>query len=184
MSVLFTADTHFGHGGALGLFQRPFDTVAAMDEAMVARWNEAVAPRDDVWHLGDFAVPPASRATPERLGALLDRLHGCKRLVAGNNDGETVRALSGWREVLDYTEIEVQGVGLVLCHYPFRSWRNDRRGWWNLHGHSHHRLKPQTRQRDVGVDGHDFRPITLDVLTRRAAHDVRRAGETEGSRPR
>ena len=48
-----------------------------------------------------------------------------------------------------------------------RSWKNDKRGWWNLHGHSHHRLKPLTRQRDVGVDGFDFAPVTLDLLLRR-----------------
>ncbi len=56
MTLLFTSDHHFGHGGARGLFQRPFASVAAMDEAMVARWNAAVAADDEVWHLGDFAV--------------------------------------------------------------------------------------------------------------------------------
>jgi FAD/FMN-containing dehydrogenase len=35
LAVLFTADTHFGHGGALGLFARPFPSVAAMDEALM-----------------------------------------------------------------------------------------------------------------------------------------------------
>ena len=138
-----------------------------MDEAMIARWNATVGADDDVWHLGDFAVPPRARATSEAMGELLDRLNGTKRLVAGNNDGETARSLPGWREVLDYAETALDGVDLVLCHYPLRSWKNDGRGWWNLHGHSHHRLKPLTRQRDVGVDGFDFRPVTLDVLMQR-----------------
>jgi calcineurin-like phosphoesterase family protein len=62
VALLFTSDHHFGHGGARGLFRRPFASVAAMDEAMVARWNEAVAAEDEVWHLGDFAVrQPAAR---------------------------------------------------------------------------------------------------------------------------
>jgi len=34
----------------------------------------------------------------------------------------------------------------------------------NLHGHSHGRLKPQTRQRDVGVDAWDFRPVRLEQI--------------------
>jgi len=35
------------------------------------------------------------------------------------------------------------------------------KGWINLHGHSHGRMKPLPRQFDVGVDVWDFRPITL-----------------------
>ena len=163
MTTWFTADTHFGHGGALGLFRRPFEGVAAMDEAIVARWRERIAPHDDVWHLGDFAV----KVAPERMQALLDRLPGRKRLLVGNNDTDATRALHGWSEVADYAEIGLADHHFVLSHYPMRSWKNDKRGWWQLHGHSHHRLKPLTRQRDVGVDGFDFAPVTLDVLLRR-----------------
>jgi calcineurin-like phosphoesterase family protein len=34
----------------------------------------------------------------------------------------------------------------------------------NLHGHSHGRLKPMTRQFDVGVDAREFQPVLLDEL--------------------
>ena len=37
-------------------------------------------------------------------------------------------------------------------------------GTINLHGHSHGRLNPLTRQFDVGVDVRDFQPITLAAL--------------------
>ena len=90
LATWFTADTHFGHAGARALYRRPFPDVAAMDAALVERWNEAVAPADDVWHLGDFAV----RQPAERVAALLDRLHGRKRLVTGNNDPPACRALN------------------------------------------------------------------------------------------
>ena len=166
MTVWFTADTHFGHGGALGLFRRPFESVAAMDEAMIVRWNERVMPTDDVWHLGDFAVLTAKTKREGRAGELLDRLHGMKRLIIGNNDDDTVRALPGWRDVADYAEIAVDDTPLVLCHYAFRSWKNQHKGWWNLHGHSHGALEPLTRQRDVGVDVWSFAPITLEKLKR------------------
>jgi calcineurin-like phosphoesterase family protein len=42
MTAFFISDTHFGHGGALGLYRRPFSSVAAMNEGMVERWNETV----------------------------------------------------------------------------------------------------------------------------------------------
>jgi len=160
MAIFFTSDTHFGHGGALGLYRRPFASVAAMNEGLVARWNETVGPDDVVWHLGDFAI----RQRPAVMSALLARLQGLKHLVAGNNDPLATREIEGWQSVQPYLEIEVDGVSLVLCHYPFRSWRGMGKGWLNLHGHSHGRMKPQPRQFDVGVDVWGFRPVTLSEI--------------------
>ena len=160
MAIFFTSDTHFGHGGALGLYRRPFASVAAMNEALVARWNQTVGPEDTVWHLGDFAI----RQRPDVVADLLARLHGHKHLIAGNNDPPATRALQGWESMQSYLEIETDGGLLVLCHYPFRSWRGMGKGWVNLHGHSHGRLKPQPRQFDVGVDVWDFRPVSLSEI--------------------
>jgi calcineurin-like phosphoesterase family protein len=160
MAVFFTSDTHFGHGGALGLYRRPFASVAAMNETMVERWNQTVGPEDTVWHLGDFAI----RQRPTVVADLLARLSGHKHLVAGNNDPPATRHLEDWESVQSYLEIEVDALSLVLCHYPFRSWRGMGKGWANLHGHSHGRLKPLPRQFDVGVDVWDFRPVTLSEI--------------------
>ena len=163
MTVFFTSDTHFGHGGAMGLFRRPFASVPEMDAAIVARWNETVGPDDTVWHLGDFGVGLKAGRAAE----LLASLSGTKRLVVGNKDTDEVRALPDWAFVTDYAEMTLGGLDLCICHYPFRSWKNDKRGAWNLHGHSHGKLKPLTRQRDVGTDVWDFRPVTLETLTAR-----------------
>jgi len=163
VTIWFTADTHFGHGGALGRFKRPFASVDEMDEAMVARWNETVGARDDVWHLGDFAY----RAKPARMADLLARLKGHKHLVTGNNDGSDTARLSAWASVQAYHEMELGGVRLVLCHYPFRTWNGMYKGAFNLHGHSHGQLAGLTRQVDVGVDVWGFRPITLETVRAR-----------------
>ncbi len=160
MAIFFTSDTHFGHGGALGLYRRPFASVAAMNEALVERWNETVGSDDVVWHLGDFAI----RQRPAVVAELLARLNGRKHLVAGNNDPPATAELDGWESVQPYVEITAEGVSLVLCHYPFRSWRGMGKGWLNLHGHSHGRLKPLPRQFDVGVDVWGFRPVTLGEI--------------------
>ena len=160
MTVFFVSDTHFGHGGALGLYRRPFRSVAAMNEAMVERWNETVGPDDEVWHLGDFAIRQPRAVVAE----LLARLNGRKQLVTGNNDPPATTELEGWQSVQPYAETAVDGVSLVLCHYPFRSWRGMGKGWVNLHGHCHGKLKPQPRQFDVGVDVWDYRPVTLQTI--------------------
>ena len=157
MAAFVTSDTHFGHGGALGLFGRRHDSVAAMDGALVAAWNAAVGPGDEVWHLGDFAV----RQTTSRVDALLASLAGTKHLVTGNNDGPATTGAAGWASVAAYVELEVEGRRIVLCHYPFRSWRDMGRGSWNLHGHSHGKLASLVRQRDVGVDAVGYAPLAL-----------------------
>jgi calcineurin-like phosphoesterase family protein len=162
VAVFFTADQHFGHGGALGLYRRPFASVPEMDEAMIARWNAVVKPNDELWHLGDFAY----RQKPARIAELLAALYGRKHLVTGNNDDDAVRAAPGWSSIQPYAEITCDDAHLVLCHYPFRTWRNQAKGWLNLHGHSHGRLKPLPRQLDIGVDAWDFAPVPLARLPR------------------
>jgi calcineurin-like phosphoesterase family protein len=157
MSVFFTSDHHFGHAGARSLYRRPFASVAEMDRQMIDRWNSAVEPADEVWHLGDFAV----RQSPDRVADLLATLHGTKHLVVGNNDGAAVTGCEGWRSVQPYAEITIDARSLVLCHYPFRTWRDMSKGVINLHGHSHGRLKPLQGQCDVGVDAWEFRPVRL-----------------------
>jgi calcineurin-like phosphoesterase family protein len=164
MVIFFTSDTHFGHGGALGLYRRPFASVAAMNEGLIERWNATVGSDDVVWHLGDFAIRQPAGVAAE----LLARLHGRKHLVTGNNDPEATTSLEAWKSVQPYVEVTVDGVSLVLCHYPFRSWHGMGKGWINLHGHCHGRLKPQQRQFDVGVDVWDFHPISVrEILASR-----------------
>lgn len=158
--IWFTADTHFNHPGALSLYRRPFGSVDEMNEAMITRWNETVAPEDEVWHLGDFAL----RTTSAQAADLLRRLHGAKHLITGNNDPPQIAALPEWASTQAYAEMTVDDRRLVLCHYAFRTWNGIYKGALNLHGHSHGRLKPLPRQIDVGVDAWDFRPVNVRRL--------------------
>ena len=166
MTIYFTSDQHFGDSAARSFYRRPFASVAEMDQQMIDRWNSVVSPGDgdEVWHLGDFAV----RQSAQRVAHLLQTLHGRKHLIVGNNDGPAVTDCSGWQSVRRYEELTIDGKKLVLCHYPFRTWRDVGRGSINLHGHSHGRLKPLPHQYDVGVDVWDFRPVRLaDIIGRK-----------------
>ena len=112
MAVFFTSDTHFGDARMLWIHRRPFRSVAEMDEAMLARWNEAVAPDDEVWHLGDFSI----RQSAARVAELLAALHGRKHLVTGNNDGPATVGQAGWASVQRYMEVTIDRTPLVVCH--------------------------------------------------------------------
>ena len=79
--IHFTSDSHFGHARIIALCGRPFADVAAMDEAMVRRWNEVVAADDEVWHLGDFAAYRDGRAE-----GVFWRLNGRKFARADRRD--------------------------------------------------------------------------------------------------
>ena len=141
-----------------------------MTEALIARWNETVGAQDEVWHLGDLAL----RMTADQIGNLLARLAGRKHLVTGNNDGPATTTQAVWSSVQAYAELDLGGVRLVLCHYPFRTWNAMYKGAYNLHGHSHGQLAGLTRQVDVGVDVWGFRPITLDTIRSRRRRRPRR----------
>ncbi len=160
MTVFFTADTHFGDARILNTARRPFKTIAAHDAALIEHWRTAVGPGDEIYHLGDFAP----RSSAEDLNALMGRLPGRRHLITGNNDDDATRHHPAWASVQPYREIEVDGTTCVLCHYAFRTWFRMGKGALDLHGHSHGKLKPQTRQFDVGVDAWGFRPVTLATM--------------------
>ena len=155
MSLFFTSDTHFGDHRTLNIHKRPFASVAEMDAVLIRGWNDTVGLEDEIWHLGDFARRSAD------VPGLLERLNGRKHLVRGNNDPPAAAEAGGWASVRDYAELEAEGRLLILCHYPFRSWRDQHKGAIDLHGHSHGKLKPMPRQYDVGVDARGWRPVTL-----------------------
>ncbi|MCE4226676.1 metallophosphoesterase [Methylobacterium sp. C25] len=163
MTIWFTSDHHFGHRNIIDYCKRPFGSVEAMDEAMIARWNAVVGVDDEVWHLGDFAY----RCGPNRMAEIFHRLHGrALHLVRGNHDRKRTLALP-WASTQTSAEIVVDGRRLVLSHYAFRVWNGCLRGSWHLYGHSHGELPGTAASCDVGVDVWDFRPVAIDQIAAR-----------------
>lgn len=178
--VWFTADPHFGHARIIELCHRPFATVAAMNEALVERWNSTVHPSDHVWLLGDVALGPIADSLP-----IVGRLHGTLHLIAGNHD----RCWSGLRDayrwipryldagfatVQSFARTRIAGESVLLSHFPyagdhteedrFAEFRLPDTGRWLLHGHIHNEWSIRGRQINVGVDVRDFRPVHQDFL--------------------
>jgi calcineurin-like phosphoesterase family protein len=154
----FTSDTHFGHVFALTKRKRPFASLQAMDEFMIARWNETVGPDDEVYHLGDVA-----HAAHESIAGVLERLNGRLHLMLGNNDDRAALEATGrFASIGELRELTFGEQRVFLCHYPLREWPNDWRGAWHLFGHVHgkHDDDPNGLSIDVGVDSHRYAPIS------------------------
>jgi calcineurin-like phosphoesterase family protein len=160
--TFFTSDTHFGHKGVLAMSGRPFATIEEHDELLVQSWNGVVGPRDEVWHLGDFAMG----ATPERCQAIFRRLRGRKILVRGNHDKKRTLDLP-WHSQHIVATPKIAGKRLVLSHYPMRAWMGAFRGSLHLFGHTHGKLPDTNRSCDVGVDRWSYRPVTLAEIRER-----------------
>lgn len=166
MTIFFTADTHFGHAAIIRMCGRPFGSAEEMDESLVARWNAVVGPKDDVYHLGDFAF----RAHPEHILLVFHRLNGRKHLVIGNHDRKPTLALP-WVEPPShrmFPKLE-GGCRVVLDHYAGRTWMGAHHGVVQLFGHSHGRMPGNSQSLDVGVDCWDYRPASWDEVRARLA---------------
>jgi len=165
-TIWFTGDHHFGHTNILRHSKRPFASVEEMNETLVARWNSVVGPQDVVYHLGDIFWMPSSEARKLR-----SRLNGRICLVRGNHDraAESIKTCFEW--VKDYYELKVEDQDaaggkqlVVLCHYAMRVWNRSHYGSWHLFGHSHGTLLdiPGSLAIDIGVDCHDFTPVSYE----------------------
>lgn len=176
MTTFFTADLHVGHTNIIRYTNRPFKDSIEMDEALIRNWNELVTNEDTVYILGDFALCPAARAV-----SILKRLLGTKILIEGNHDRGCLRDpvfRREFKEIHNFLEIDLppepgtkRGQKIVMCHYAMRVWNRSHRGSIHLHGHSHGTLPddPKSLSMDVGVDCHNYYPVSSKDILRRMA---------------
>lgn len=192
MTYYFTSDTHFGHTNIIKHAQRPFKGVQEMGEEMIRRWNEAVVPGDIVYHLGDFTFQGKKRA-----GYYFSRLRGKIHILGypWHHDKGWVKGTPVFHSASEHEVViespmvvlelenlrreQVKGfsTGITLCHYPVARWDRSHHGAWHLHGHSHGGYKREGRGfiLDVGVDCHDFYPVSLERVEKIMA-GTQRAG--------
>jgi calcineurin-like phosphoesterase family protein len=162
-NIWFTSDTHFGHHNIIKYCSRPYQSLAEMNESLIRNWNDCVEPHDEVYFLGDLAMGGKSY-----ISQLLPRLNGTKYLVYGNHD-TVIRRKSElqvhFKWCKDIATIDISGHTIFMCHYPMLSWYKSNYGAIHLHGHTHGTLTKTNKLRiDVGVDCHDYRPVSLQAV--------------------
>ncbi|OGW80329.1 MAG: phosphoesterase [Omnitrophica bacterium RIFCSPLOWO2_12_FULL_44_17] len=165
--IFFTADLHLGHKNAIKYCNRPFKTVEEMNEVLIKNWNKIVSDKDNIYVVGDFAL-----MGPKKTEEVLKNLKGRKFLIRDNHDKSLKEsmALKYFEWIKDYYLLKVQDSGaiqkIVLFHYALRTWDSAHSGSWSLYGHSHGNLKDDSTSLslDVGVDCHNFRPISYEEV--------------------
>ena len=170
--IYFTADLHFGHENIIKSCNRPFETVAEMDDVLMRNWNAVVNKRDEVYILGDFTMGTAGIAND-----YLSALKGRKYFIRGNHDkflNNIDKHGEHFEWVKDYFVLKYHGKKFVLFHYPIAEWDGFWRGAIHLYGHIHNSSASNNWFDDsslafnVGVDCNDFRPVSIEDIIRRA----------------
>lgn len=190
--VWFTADLHLKHPNIIKYCQRPFmndaelaaviaarrssgdvwrspefeeikisaETVERHDTHLIDQINRLVNARDILWNLGDFAMCNLTKAK-----ALRERIN-CRNIffVRGNHDRKSYDVL--FRRAFDQVLTHVGDVPIFLNHYAMRVWPQSHRGSLHLYGHSHGMLESiaWTKSMDVGVDCHNYSPVSFEEV--------------------
>jgi len=164
--TFFCSDLHLGHNNIIKYCNRPFANAYEMDNALIHNWNSVITPDDVVYYLGDFCFSP--RGVDEKVAEnYLRRLNGHIHFIKGNHDKPASKIYTQFSSFHNcYLEIAVEGQDITLCHYALRVFNKSHHGSWHLYGHSHGTLPddPNSLSFDVGVDCHNYFPISLDQV--------------------
>lgn len=189
-NLYFVSDSHFSHSNICssttqwkdaGDTVRKFDSLELMNRTMVDNINAVVGENDILFHLGDWSFGGFEQIEIFRSQLICKNIH----LVLGNHDHHIESDKNGVRslfssvsqfipELLVKREIPnskgmIERFRFCLFHYPIASWIDMNQGVIHLHGHVHlpkHLRLGQGRSLDVGVDGNNMNPISLDDVIR------------------
>jgi calcineurin-like phosphoesterase family protein len=182
--IYLSSDSHWYHSNIITFCNRPYKSVEEMNEKLIYNWNNIITPEDTIYYIGDFSLAfrPVETITP--------RLNGIKKLVPGNHDWchsyhkKGKRDLKGWiKKYEDYgwevlpeqTELYYNGQKFNLCHFPSvnDSAFDDKYESWRpyipedeilLCGHVHEKWMQKDNCFNVGVDVHDYKPISIQQV--------------------
>ncbi len=169
--VYFTSDTHFGHERVLQLTGRPWPTIQQMNAAIIDSINDRVGASDELYILGDYSFKMTAQDAYE-----LRKKIACKKvhLVPGNHDKDWSQPAVAGAFIIEpqIATLKVDGLKIILSHFPLADWPSMSHRSWHLHGHIHSKgsaynlfnRKQGLLRYDVGVDANAYAPVSLDEL--------------------
>ena len=182
--LFFTSDTHYNHSNICRAttnwadsdnLTRDFKSLDHMNTSLVDNINNKVGENDVLIHLGDWSFGGFEMIEEFRSRILCKNIH----LLLGNHDHHIDNNKGGvqslFASVNHYLNLDirrpigkmVEKFRFVCMHFPIASWDNMNQNVIHLHGHVHlpsHLRISDGRAMDVGVDGNDLEPISLDEV--------------------
>ena len=170
----FLSDTHFSQQRTLELSKRPFNTVEEMDLTMISNWNKNVRMNDTVYFLGDFgeSFDYLNLLNFKKLNFVLGNY---EKIDANKKDIKTksIKALEQIPNVKVFDRYECKlelsnGRMVTMVHEPINPISMEYVCWQPnqiyLYGHIHGRTFYKLNGTDVGVDIHQYAPISEDEI--------------------
>jgi calcineurin-like phosphoesterase family protein len=144
--------------------ERPFSSVAEMNETMIERHNEVVKPNDEVYTVGDFCF-----GGTHDWEQIKKRLNGQWFLIKGNHDRQSFAFLRNlFVAVNEIKNLRVGSQTIVLSHFPMYTWDKSHYGSYHCHGHEHGHIKDSYDQTgkilDVGVNTNNYYPYSMNEV--------------------
>lgn len=172
--LFLTADEHYFHNKIIQYTGRPFSDAYQMNLQLIENHNSLVGIRDHVIHIGDFVLGNVSNFI-----SILRSLNGIHYFMEGNHDQALAKYIDSSDKPKDvesrvivlpkYFEFTYNGHPITLCHYAGARWNRSHHGSYHFFGHSHGTYtSPQGKAIDVGVDCHEYFPITIERAMERA----------------
>lgn len=176
--IWFTSDLHMSHDKEFLWGPRGFKNQHEMNEAIVERWNNVVAPDDIVYNLGDIALSDTDDAIK-----YLKELNGIQWWIRGNHDSQNkINAIckacphislisnpeASWATMIIYEK----KYHFLLTHYPTLTSNFDDKKFSrhviNLHGHTHQQTNwlqdDNPFMYHIGMDSHNCTPVHIDEV--------------------
>lgn len=156
----FIADPHFGHKNIIAYENRPYGSVAEMDEDIIDKWNSVVSKHDKIYILGDLSFYDNSRTAQ-----IVAKLKGKKYLILGNHDKKNVQVYynMGFHRVYDHPIILDDF--WMLSHKPL--YTNTNMPYANIFGHVHGNkayTNYSLQSFCVSVERINYTPISLEQI--------------------
>ena len=157
---------NLGHANIIKYCERPFNSVAEMNQTLIKNFNKIIKDDDMVYHVGDlcFRNSPGGKhgeGSVDKAFTYVKKFKGLWIYLKGNHDRN-----NSLKTKLTSCVIEFANKKIWLTHKP-----QDANPEYaiNIVGHVHgawkiKRLNKTSIMYNAGVDVHDFKPVSLDKV--------------------
>lgn len=176
MTIWYVSDWHFNHNKKFIYEARGFETIYAMNEAIIENHNKYVSQNDIVYVLGDLCLGGGSIENLKQCKKMISSMKGELKIILGNHDTaqRTQMYTECWNaEVVGYaTMMNFDKFHFYLSHYPTITSNLDydkplNQRTLNLFGHTHAETlfyEKNPMMYNVAVDAHLCKPVSMEEI--------------------